>query len=406
VDPSGKFLFAAYGGVHEVWTYSITPATGANPGTLTLASRMRLRSASSFINAQLLSAGTTAVQFTPQALYVTNSVSNNVSQFSIAPSTGGLTSLAPPLAVGGQPGGIAVQPNNDFAYVAYFAGGELAQFSISNGVLSAVGQPVNTGAIPTSLAIELSGSFLYNVNEEDSDIWEYSIGSGALATGSRQGSTDSAPVFVATDPTGQFVYTANSGAGTINAYSITLPGGGLHSTGGSVAAGGPSPSTNWIAIDPSGRFLYSTSLHSNALSEFLVTASNGLPVANSNPYLSVGPASDSGAGSVVVEPTGKFVYAANQLLNQIFAFAIDPSTGLLTEIHTNNSDSEVADTGSAPVALAVDISGQFLYCLNSGSNDINIYKINADGTLTPVGTGTVPTGGTTPIGIAVTGTLQ
>ena len=33
-------------------------------------------------------------------------------------------------------------------------------------------------------------------------------------------------------------------------------------------------------------------------------------------------------------------------------------------------------------------------------------QIASNGTLTPVGTGTVPTGGTTPIGIAVTGTLQ
>jgi hypothetical protein len=44
---------------------------------------------------------------------------------------------------------------------------------------------------------------------------------------------------------------------------------------------------------------------------------------------------------------------------------------------------------------------------HSGSNDINIYKINlVDGSLTPVGAGTVPTGGVGPVGVAVTGTLQ
>ena len=55
----------------------------------------------------------------------------------------------------------------------------------------------------------------------------------------------------------------------------------------------------------------------------------------------------------------------------------------------------------------MDVSGQFLYCVNSGSNDISIYKINlADGSLTPVGTGTVPTGGTAPAAIAVSGALH
>ena len=67
----------------------------------------------------------------------------------------------------------------------------------------------------------------------------------------------------------------------------------------------------------------------------------------------------------------------------------------------------VASTGTGPVALAVDISGQYLYCVNSGSNDISIFKIGlTDGTLTPVGTATVPTGGTTPAGIALTGTVN
>ena len=407
VDPTGKFLFVSYGGAHEVWTYSITPAGGTNPGTLTLVNRMRLRSDTSFINAQLLSAGKTAVQFTPQALYITNSGSFTVSQFSITPSTGALTSLGPPLGVGNQPEGIAVLPDNSFAYVGYFSQAELATFSITNDVLSSVGQPAITGVGPTSLTIDLSGSYLYNVNAGDSDIWEYPIGSGMLSTGTKQQTTDAAPVFVTTEPTGQFIYTANSGAGTINAFSIVLPGGGLHSSGPSVGANGPNPSTNWIAIDPSGRFLYSASIHSNALSEFLITAGSGLPTANSNPYLLVGPASDSGAGSVVVEPTGKYVYASNQFLNQIFAYSIDPTTGLLTAIRTKNPDNEVADTGTSPVALAVDISGQYLYCVNSGSNDINIYEINlADGSLTPVGTGTVPTGGATPVGIALSGTIQ
>jgi len=184
-----------------------------------------------------------------------------------------------------------------------------------------------------------------------------------------------------------------------------LPSGALSSVGSNVSAG---TGTDWIVADPSGRYLYSTAFNSNSLQEFLITAGTGLPTVNTNPFLPVGPsASNPGASSVVIEPTGKFVYATNKSLNQIFAFSIDPATGLLSEIHTNNANSEVADTGTTPVALAVDISGQYLYCVNSGSSDINIYKINlADGTLTAVGAATVSTGGTTPIMLAVTGTLK
>lgn len=415
VDPSGKYLFAAYGGAHEVWTYAITQ-TGASRGTLTPINRMRLRS-SSVIDAQLLSAGTAAVQFTPQALYVPNSTSNSVSQFSITPSTGVLTSLGTPFtggsgaSIGNQPQGLAVQPNGSLLYVGDFLSAQIDSFSVTtNGALSSSGlQPVGVPAeSPASLTTDISGSFLYIADQVGGNIGELPIGSGGALGPTPTTSTSvsgSAPVFVTTDPTGQFIYAANSGPGTISAYSISLPSGALSSVGSSVSAG---TGTDWIVADPSGRFLYSTAFNSNSLQEFLITAGTGLPTVNTNPFLPVGPsASNPGASSAVIEPSGKFVYATNKSLNQIFAYSIDPATGLLSSIHTNNPDSQVADTGTTPVALAVDISGQYLYCVNSGSNDINIYKINlADGTLTPVGTSTIPTGGTGSVSIAMIGTLK
>ena len=417
IDPSGKYAFVAYGNVREVWTYSIAQA-GASRGTLTPVNRMRLRSSNIF-DAQLLSTGSAPVAFTPQALYVTNSISNSVSQFSIDPSTGTLTSLGAPFtggsgaSIGTQPQGLAVQPNDNLLYVGDFASAEIDSFSVTtNGVLSSSGlQPVVVpGETPASLTIDLSGSFLYIADQIGGNIGQLLIGAGG-ALGSIPTTTSSvagsAPVFVTTEPTGQFIYAANSGPGSISTYSISLPSGTLSSVASSVFVSAGT-GTDWIVADPSGRFLYSTAFNSNSLQEFLITAGTGLPTVNTNPFLPVGPsAANPGASSVVIEPTGKFVYATNKSLNQIFAFSIDPTTGLLSEIHTNNADSEVADTGTTPVALAVDISGQYLYCLNSGSNDINIYKINlADGTLTAVGTGTVTTGGITPAMLVVTGTLQ
>jgi len=164
VDPSGQFLFAAYGGAHEVWTYDITQ-TGTSRGMLTAVNRMRLR-ASSVIDAQLLSTGSAPVAFTPQSLYVTNSISNSVSQFSIDPSTGTLTSLGAPFtggsgaAIGTQPQGLAVQPNDNLLYVGDFASAQIDSFSVTtNGVLSSSGlQPVVVpGESPASLTTDLSG---------------------------------------------------------------------------------------------------------------------------------------------------------------------------------------------------------------------------------------------------------
>jgi 6-phosphogluconolactonase (cycloisomerase 2 family) len=407
MDPSGQYLFAAYVETHEVWTYSIAQS-GTSRGTLSPVSRMRLRSTFAFISAQLLSAGGAAVTFTPQALYVTNSGSNSISEFSISASTGALDSIggSPVGTDGSQPKGITVLPNDSFAYTADFAGKDLSPYSVANNALTAFGVAVTSGAGPVWVTSDLSGSFLYNVNQLDSNIAEFPISSGALGSNTATISTDASPVFITTEPTGQFLYTANSGGGSINAFKISLPGGTLTSVGSSVVT---APQTNWVAVDPSGRFLYATNSSANALYEFLITPSTGAITANpTSQFLPVGPSSASpGGSSVVVEPSGQYVYAANAVTNQIFAYHIDPTGGFLTEIHTSNPDSEVADTGNTPVALAVDVSGQYLYCVNSGGNDIGIYKISlSDGTLTQIGTIAVPTGGTTPLGIALTGTLQ
>ena len=402
IDPSGSYLFLSFGTTEEVWTYAIAQS-GVSRGTLTAVNKVRTRS--SGFSAQLLSAGSAAVTFTPQSLYVTNSGTNNVSQFSIAPSTGALTSLATPipLAVTGQPQGIAVTPNGSYAYVADFVNSGIESFGITNGVLSSSGSPVPTGSGPPWLTTDLSGSLLYNVNQTDGTVWKYSIGStGALTSGAAQTSTNStaAPRFIATDPTGKFIYTANGGTGTIGEYAIQLPAGGLTSIINSTAAQGTGPA--WIAIDPAGRFAYvpyETTSGGGTLGEFGITATTGSLVANGQPYINTG----TQPNSAVVEPSGKYIFDSDFMFNKIYSYTIQANGDLAVNSVTPTGFA----TGTGPVALAVDISGRYLYCVNSGSNDISIYKINlTDGTLSQVGTTTVPTGGTAPTGLAITGTLQ
>jgi 6-phosphogluconolactonase (cycloisomerase 2 family) len=411
IDPSGQFVYLGYGSAHEVWTYSLAQS-GATRGALTAVSRVRVRSSS--INAQLLCNGSAGVTFTPQALYVTNSVSNSVSQFSIAPSTGALTSLGAPFtggsgaAIGTQPEGLAVLPGGSLLYNGDFGSAQVDMFSItSNGALGSSGlQPVVVpGESPASMTTDLSGSFLYIADQLGGNIGMLPIGSGGtLGTTptTTTSVTGSAPVFVTTDPTGQFIYSANSGTSTVGQYKIILTFGTLSSIAAPINSQGTGPA--WVAIDPSGRFLYApnkTTTNAGTLGEFKIDPSSGaLTAGGTQPFITVGTA----PSAAVVEPTGKYIFVADSTLNQIFSFTIDSSTG---ELAANAVAVPAATTGTTPVALGVDISGQYLYCVNSGSNDISIFKINlSNGTLSQVGTATVPTGGTTPFGLAITGTLQ
>jgi DNA-binding beta-propeller fold protein YncE len=89
-----------------------------------------------------------------------------------------------------------------------------------------------------------------------------------------------------------------------------------------------------------------------------------------------------------VGPTGEFVYAVNRLRNDaVFLYRIEAS-GTLTSRSTRPA-------GTLPESVAVDLSGQFGYVVNSGGDDVSQYSISAGGTfslLTPnsVGAGNGP----------------
>lgn len=91
-----------------------------------------------------------------------------------------------------------------------------------------------------------------------------------------------------------------------------------------------------------------------------------------------------GANSLVLHPSGKFLYVANpaQNENDISLFTI-ASNGTLTEVFPRTS---VAPSATQPQILLMDPAGGFLYVLNAGSNNISVFSIDAtSGALSPVG---------------------
>jgi len=94
--------------------------------------------------------------------------------------------------------------------------------------------------------------------------------------------------------------------------------------------------------------------------------------------------------------TGRFAYVANQLSNDVSAYAIDSATGNLFAIN----GSPFAVSGTTPASLAVDPNGLFLYVVNNGSDTVSVYTIdNTTGALHRHGI-SAPTG-SGPDGLAV-----
>lgn len=125
----------------------------------------------------------------------------------------------------------------------------------------------------------------------------------------------------------------------------------------------------------------------------------------------------SGAGAESGAPGGGssttthyFVYTANLASNSVSAYAIDTTTGALTPVTGSLSTSSYPtgdSVSSAPVSVAVDAAGPFVYVSNTTGVNGSVSAYVADlatGTLTPV-TGTLSTSsyatGSNPKGIAI-----
>jgi len=88
----------------------------------------------------------------------------------------------------------------------------------------------------------------------------------------------------------------------------------------------------------------------------------------------------SGAGEILVDAAGKFLYASNRGNDNIAIYSIDPSNAqlsILGWVHTQ---------GRTPRHFNFDPSGNFIHVANQDSANIVTFKVDKEtGMLTPAG---------------------
>jgi 6-phosphogluconolactonase len=99
---------------------------------------------------------------------------------------------------------------------------------------------------------------------------------------------------------------------------------------------------------------------------------------------------------LIASPDGKFIYVVNQGSNNVQEFAVQGDGSLVSK--------NTYATGNSPTAVAIDPQGKFLYVTfshqtgTSGSGGVSVFPINADNSL---GTSLMQPVGNGPVGISV-----
>jgi 6-phosphogluconolactonase len=158
-----------------------------------------------------------------------------------------------------------------------------------------------------------------------------------------------------------------------------------------------------VVLHPSGKFLYvaNPGQIENDISLFTI-ASNGV-LTEKLPRTPIG-SSASQPEYMAMDPAGAYLYVANTESDNISVFSIDSGTGALTQLQPPNSP--VAITGQ-PLNMQLTPSGNYLYVTTSGgqanSNDGSIFGFSvSSGVLTPFAyPNPIDSGGLNPNGLAI-----
>ena len=176
---------------------------------------------------------------------------------------------------------------------------------------------------------------------------------------------------------GRFAFAANDGDGTISAYAINASTGALTAVSGSpFAAGTATTGASELKVDPSGRFLDVVNEFAHTISAFSINWTSGaLTLVTGSPFTVGTVASPSSPQSLAFDATGAYLYVADFSNNNIVAFAMNASTGVLTPVAGSPFANSGVTMQPQSITTASTAAGNFAYVVNSGSGSVDVFSI-------------------------------
>ncbi len=312
-------------------------------------------------------------------IYILNAATNQIAGYYV--NAGKLTALGgSPYAVPEAPIAIAIAPNNKFLYVSTLSGVYLYTIA-SNGALtlSNSSSPVTTDAA-ASMQVSANNSWLVEVASGLGYVYAVPINSSTGVATSLTEQYTALPATtvqqVAIAPDDSYVFVAMGSGGTA---TIPLNVGNVNPFGSvsTIAVKNSGGGALSVAIDPDERLFYvgeTAAISGSNTGGVRVFDFSTRTEISGSPYASGGLA----PYSILPKSSGDYVYVVNRQTSS-------GSTGILTaySIVTSSSSYSLSalssnySTGTNPVALAEDSSGQFLFAVNyGGSPDLKGYTFD------------------------------
>ena len=343
-------------------------------------------------------------------MWVATQGDQRVTPFTVNLSTGAVSGVGSAVVTGATPVAMAITPDAKSLFVANAGDNTVSAYTVnSDGSLTAQGTATPTGQLPVALAVDPASKFLFVANENSSTISVFSISGTSLTqvAGSPFSSSlpgdviGNGPAALVTSRSGNFLYVANQFTNTLGAFSydpngvLTLIAG--YPTGNnpsglafSRCAGITTATTSCPTSD--GNNLFVADSGSNQITVFAACIQTSATCGTPNGTLAPVSGSPFGAGvspvAFIIHPTLNFVYAVDSKSNQVSQYKYSSATGALTPLTP-----AAASAGSNPLDGGITSDGAWAFVTNNGGSTLTAYSVGLGGKLAPAPTASIPLSG-------------
>ena len=283
---------------------------------------------------------------------------------------------------------------NEYRYSDH-SGGELSAFTINkkDGSLTHLNTESTNGTSPCYVSVDHTGSYAFAANYSSGSFSMFPINSdgsldSASVTVQHYGSSvnkdrQSSPHVHCTHltPDNKFLIVDDLGTDHVYQYAFSADSGAFHQQPVNKYEVKPGAGPRHITFAPNGKYAYLVTEMGGLVYTFKYRDNELHPLQS----ISALPKDYNGkiAGADIhVSPDGKFLYVSmREDLNQIVFFKIDQQSGKLTHVGRHSSE------GVRPRNFMIDPTGKYLLAANMNSDNIVVFKRDkTTGGITPTGT--------------------
>ncbi len=294
------------------------------------------------------------------------------------------------------PSFLAVHPNRHFMYaVNELEESTLSAFAINpgSGALTFINSQPTNGAATCYVSCDPTGHWLMTASYSSGSLAVFPIAAdgslGAMADLVQHQGSSKDPVrqthpyahSIRFDPSGRFVLAADLGLDEVKVYRLDDKTGKLQPNDPPALHVAPGAGPRHFDFSPDGRFVYIDAELNSTVTACTWDSRQGVMAEfQTLPTLPAGFKGQSSVADIHLTPGGDWLYVSNRGHDSLAVYAVDRHSGKL------EARGHVHSGGQVPRNFAIDPSGKFLLAANQNTGNLVLFRLDlAQGSPVPTG---------------------